>query len=405
MRKLFYLCLAIIFGFLGAVTPVILPKRLTASTQEVSIRKAKLSLTPVEWKNAIEVDGISMTIPMLDPFVLPLPKQQSDAPTPIELNAVIKNKRQTPVRLHRSYFLIPELVGSNGKILSPKLAPNRSEKTQPPNCKLLAPDVNLTVSTEARLFWQNNKLQFAGSDRFGNGWNFEDLEPGTYLMGLKYINTYGESTCLDRKNRERETIKIDELVTPFIKFHVVEPVPDDNKAIEINGIRFETVIFPQKLTIPPNRPNAKTLVKLGIKITNNQYEGDGFRFKLCCGIAPEIIDSNGKKIQNKGLSFGLKPLTESDFPLIFPEESAEFVVDGILSWRDNLLTFIGENGTRGVWIFEDLKPDTYQIRFTYRDNSKEIELFGFYESRRFTGFWTGEVVTPLVKVDLMSTAN
>ena len=410
MRKLFYLCLAIILGFLGAVSPVILPKGLTASTQEVSIRKSKLSITPVEEENTIEVDRIKMTILKVDPFVLPLPKQEPDERTQIRLSADIDNNRRRSIRLHYAYFLIPQLVGLDGKkFLSPKIASNRLGKTQPLHCMLIKPDVSSVRVTKARLFWQNNKLHFAGSDDWGNRWDFADLEPGTYQMRLKYIDPYGKTTCLDKKNRERKTTKIDSLVTPFIKLHLAEPIQNRSNAIEINGVRFETVVSPQKLTIPDNQPDARKFIRLGLRISNNTSEE--FIVNWCYGAWLEIIDSKGKRLQNEAMSFGLRQPTGSDFYLIFPEESTEFVVNGMLSWFNNSLTLSFKDKNRDLWWqFSDIKPDTYQIRFFYRNPSKEIESFDiklldFYERMQSIGLWKGEVVTPLVKVDLMSTDN
>ena len=403
MRQLFCFCLAIVLGFLGAVSPVILPTGLTSHEQRALARKTKLSITPVEQNNSIEVDGIRITIPMLEPFVLPIPKRKPDARTPIPLTVHINNGRKTPLRYSRSFVLIPELVGSNGQSLLPEFTTKVSRKTQPSSCYSIPPEGNLTVQTDAELFWRNNKLQFAKGN-YGNRWFFEDLEPGTYQLRLKYFNPDGENSCLDQETQKMEPLQVDELVTPFITLHLIEPVPLSSNAVEIDGVRFETVVSPQVLKIPDNQPDAKTLVRLGLRITNNT--SSVFRFKWCCGISPEIIDSNGEKLQDQGFFLGRKPLTESAFPLIFPGKSNEFVVDGMLWWHNNLLNLRGGDGNRGIfWRFLDIKPDTYQIRFTYNNNNKEIELPGFLESHKFTSLWTGEVVTPLVDVDVMSAAN
>lgn len=403
MRQLFYFCLAIVLGFLGVVSPVILPTGLTAREQEVLAKNAKLSFfKPLEQKNA-EVNGISITIPIIDPFVLPIPKKQPNTSTPIQLRAVIDNNRQTPVRLHQSYFLIPELVKSNGQALSPKLAPNQSGTALPPNCKSIEPGGDLFPSTEARLFWKNNQLQFAGSDYLGNRWSFGNLEPGTYQLRLKYFHPDGETSCLNRKTQKIEPLEVDELVTPFVTLHLVEHVSPASNAIEIDGVGFETVVSPRILTIPSQQSDAKIPVRFGLIITNNTSQI--FRLNWCCLLWPELRGADSKPLQGYGLRTGGLPTEDSTFPLAFPGEEVNYFLDGTLSWQHGSLVLTGPDGLGGQWRFEDLGTGNYQVRFVYIGAITEIDLSDIHEIRRLTGFWTGEVVTPLVEVDLVSIAN
>ena len=76
-----------------------------------------------------------------------------------------------------------------------------------------------------------------------------------------------------------------------------------------------------------------------------------------------------------------------------------------MSWQHGSLVLTGPDGLGGQWRFEDLGPGNYQVRFVYIGATTEIDLSDIHEIRRLTGFWAGEVVTPLVEVDLVSIAN
>ena len=77
--------------------------------------------------------------------------------------------------------------------------------------------------------------------------------------------------------------------------------PFETKFTEADGIRFETLVSEQVLTIPPKEFDAYTPVELGIRVTNLSLLPYRFIFFY---LVPEIVTVDGKQLQNGG---GINP--------------------------------------------------------------------------------------------------
>ena len=179
----------------------------------------------------------------------------------------------------------------------------------------------------------------------------------------------------------------------------------DSNAVEVDGIRFETLVSERVLTIPANQPGVETPVKLGIRITNNTPTP--LRFNFFNALSPEIVAPHGQAVGRSHASDLLLEPKESDFPLVMPKQSVTFFQDAKLSWRKggNQLTLDElalrvPDGIGGFWIFAALKPGTYQVRFRY-ESYRTTVVIPKPEIRRLDGVWTGQVVTTFMEVSLV----
>ena len=176
----------------------------------------------------------------------------------------------------------------------------------------------------------------------------------------------------------------------------------DSNVVEVDGVRFETLVPERVLPIPANRPDAKTPVKLGLRITNQTQKP--VRFTRYDTLFPELLGADGRALQLEGARNWSFPPTVSDCPLLQPGESATFFLDAKLFWQNNKLQLGGSDGFGGFWYFDDLKPGTYRIQIGYSISSMpgvsvydpEIQTF-----RRLTDLWRVPVATPLVEIHLV----
>jgi len=177
----------------------------------------------------------------------------------------------------------------------------------------------------------------------------------------------------------------------------------DSKAVEVDNIRFETLVPEPELIVPKKRRGTETPVQIGIRITNNTLTP--LRFSFYASLTPEIIGADREALQVGYYSdWSTEPL-ESDFPLVLPGEYVTFFPYAKLLWlRDQFRLLMGA-GDGGFWFFGDLKLGTYQIRFRYQEDSEwgertfdEEELI---EQRLLERVWLGQVDTSFVEFYLI----
>ncbi|MEH2420037.1 MAG: hypothetical protein V7K48_03565 [Nostoc sp.] len=138
--------------------------------------------------NGIEVQGISLQIWRTEFLVLPIPKRESNANTPVELHINISNKMLTHFCFNRSGTLIPQIIGSNGQILQMQEQKNRRQINKY-NDYLVQPGEYIFTLLYAKLSWKNKKLQFQLPDlptETGNYWTVNDIQLGTYQLRFIY---------------------------------------------------------------------------------------------------------------------------------------------------------------------------------------------------------------------------
>ncbi|MHC0063647.1 hypothetical protein ACWATR_12065 [Nostoc sp. UIC 10890] len=190
-------------------------------------------------------------------------------------------------------------------------------------------------------------------------------------------------------------------------------------AVEVNGIRFETLVpermlcLPKKnliqkllsnleflLPIPPGYFSPKYSVQIGIRITNNTLTP--IRFSFYFTLFPELVNAHGQ-IPFEGGWIRASASLESDYPLAMPGESVTYFPEikffGTWGNRFGLSVASGDSGT---WFFQPLKSDNYQFRFLYNNQNEKETMYSSTskDMSLIEGIWTGEVLTPFVELHL-----
>jgi hypothetical protein len=179
-------------------------------------------------------------------------------------------------------------------------------------------------------------------------------------------------------------------------------------AVEVDGIQFKTVVSQRVLIIPEAKRGVYNTVQLGIYITNNTQTSLYFS-SYVYSLFPELIAPDGQAMVTGMHSERFNPPIESDYVLVNPGESVTFSRDAFLFWiqnrkkkRDRTLTLNIPFPCEDIYAFRPLYPGTYQFRFQYRESSKNMEEFSqCIEPTILQNIWTGEVLTPLVEIELV----
>jgi hypothetical protein len=174
----------------------------------------------------------------------------------------------------------------------------------------------------------------------------------------------------------------------------------DSNAVEIDGIRFETVMPKRILPIPAMQPDATTPVEFGIRITNNTPTPRRFLLFL---LLPTFLGTDEQVIPPEGPAVNKTNVPqEFDFPLAMPGESLTFFLKGRFFWVNSELWFVVYVKDGGAWSFRNFKPGTNQVLFTYKNSSS---VWNIYDGRLLSAViedvWTGVVSTPLVEFCLV----
>lgn len=176
--------------------------------------------------HAVEIDGIRLEI-LVAEREWRIPKNQLNAITPVRIGFQIKNNTPYPIRFPPldPLIIFPlEIMNSEGKLLQRQGGRGMLLKSPQLACPLVQPKESLTFFLKAELFWQNNELLFGGNDGLGGGWIF-DIGPGNYQIRLRYFNKRAVLFCDEPQMEEyklTQGIWIGQMVTPFVKFRVVQ---------------------------------------------------------------------------------------------------------------------------------------------------------------------------------------
>lgn len=349
--------------------------------------------------NTFKAKGISLKILEPDIIVLPIPQNPKSVDTFGRIEIDIINNTSIPFPFIYSR-LIPELVTPNGIILKPQKPIGRQIKPGEYDGILIPPKRIFNVFLNARLFGKNKLLQlrakfFKYSEALtsaDNFWVFEALELGTYKLRCIYNSSSSSEELLDFDSTAtgdtgKKVLGIEFLTTPFVNLRLVEPVGVDQKAVEVNGIRFETVLPEQIFSIPLNQSDVEIPVRIGMQITNNA--STPFRFCSFDTLIPELAGVDGLiPPQSSGGSAGWVSPRETDFQLVIPGECMTFFANAYLECQaTGLLKLIVPGGGRACWSFNELKLGKYQIQLTYRTPTAESDVL-------FEDLWMGMVHTP-----------
>jgi hypothetical protein len=186
-------------------------------------------------------------------------------------------------------------------------------------------------------------------------------------------------------------------------------------AIEVDNVRFETVLSASAVTIPEAKRGVFTSVQLGIRITNNTQKPFYFSSNVY-SMFPEMIAPDGQVMVTGLHSERINPPIESDYMLVAPEKSVTFVCDAFLFWiqnrkkkRDRKLTFNIPFPSDDIYAFRPVYPGLYQFRFKYRNFREGMEEYNNWIEPTtlqtiLQNLWTGEVLTPLVNIQLVESS-
>jgi hypothetical protein len=406
--------------------------------------------------NAFEPNGICLSIREPGSIALPIPPKQAEANTSILIEVSVSNHTTTSFYLNPNDKLIPELVTSNGQALSAK---NIDEQESQVHLKhhssqgwgfnltfwlsyltrffrqkstqelafqnwLINPEEGAVIYPTIKLYWQDKQLNFLliktecfySFFKLEKSWLFERLEPQIYQLRFRY-----ESFRDNKPNSEPKTLQ---LTTQLVNLSLIETREMSDAALEVDGIRFETLIPESELPIPTVSEKQKVLnnlrfflrrplhsplpftkVQIGMRITNNTSEP--LRFSFYNTLIPEFLEANGQIQRGSYLSNLLKGPIESDFSLCDPFKSVTFFPQVILSWQRNgqfLIKF--STGDGGYCFFKGLNLETYQLRFSYKklgfSLSKTTQGWELIEKRFSERVWTGRADTPFIKFRLVA---
>ena len=190
-------------------------------------------------------------------------------------------------------------------------------------------------------------------------------------------------------------------------------------AVEVDSVRFETLVTEQILRLPkqnlvqkllsisefllpitPGYFSPKYPVQLGIRVTNNTLTP--FRFSFYFTLFPELVNAYGR-IPLEGGWIRASASLESDYPLAMPGESVTYFPEiNIFGTWGNRFGLSITSGDSGKWIFQPLKPGNYQFRFIYNNQNEKETTYSSVsrDMNLIEGIWTGEVLTPFVELHL-----
>ena len=410
--------------------------------------------------NAIEVSGINMEIMLPDPTALTIPENRAGITPPINLGINITNNTSMSFYFNLYETLIPEIVTSEGQALQRQLVnekpkaevqPNRYRtgwagrltefisnlnlsqecyETREINYMLVEPRESKSITIDASLAWEDNLLvlkistildQFVEPIDFQNFWLFEPLLPGNYQIRFIY-----QHKCANRVIPEIDPLEITNveeskselLITPFVNLRLVQPVEADSNAVEMDGVRFEILVPERVLSIPKNNLIHKFLylmkflspipidyssfiipVQIGIRITNNT--STPLRFSFYFTLFLEIMGVDGL------IPFGsgwIRASCLSDFDIIsvMPGEDITFFPEAeILGLWEEQFGLRTPTGNGGIWVFEPLTLETYQVRLRYSSQQAMVKIYESVETYTTLDVWSGQISTPFVDFRLV----
>ncbi|MEH2253849.1 hypothetical protein [Nostoc sp.] len=396
------------------------------------------------YSNIFQVDGIHLRIFEPNFIVLPIPENRSDSSISVEIVEIkvyLINNTPNPCHLNPNQSLIPDLLTSNGQVLQGQITLDEPvdelQRNIPPQSgfgiwlrpfvsnlaqwlkrsetrvfdpRLINSGLRIPFTLALRLIWQNNHLQLQVINspnslsrifRFlDKSWFFNILQPGSYQLRFIWGN-YGERES-SSDPQTRETVSAVQLATQFVNLRLVEPVGANNSATQVDGIRFETLIPERLLTLPEKKRGVKTLMQLGIGITNNT--STLVRFSFFATLIPQLVEANGQLCLRSYFRRVTKRRLAYNFPLVMPGEHMSLFPYASLSWyKHDQFALTIDAGDGGYWRFEALKTATYQIHFIYNNKNATEEIYNreSMNTNLVEAIWMGMVSTPTVEFRLI----
>ncbi|MBE8990152.1 hypothetical protein [Nostoc sp. LEGE 12450] len=394
--------------------------------------------------NIFQAEGINLVIWTPNLIVLPIPdnKSNSNFNTFVEFSVYLINNTSNPLRLNTNETLIPEFLASDGQVVRGEVAQdepvNTEQRNIPPQLefqfklnqllsnlarwffprktrefdpRLIDSGQGRLATVTLKLLWQNNLLQlqvinssstvkifFSLLDKC---WIFDAFQIGDYQLQFIWGIPFEESEFAS-DSETTKGIGAEQLATKILNLRVIEPVGANNGAIEVDGIRIETLMPEQVLTLPKKKRGVKTRVQLGICITNNT--STPVRLSFFTTLIPQLVSGDGQVCLRGYFRRGTKRPLASDFPLVMPGENINLFPYADLSWyKGDKFTLIIEAGDGGYWNFDDIKAGVYQIHLMYnnKEATKEIYDRESINTNLVENIWMGMVSTPKVEFRLI----
>ncbi|GGA25972.1 hypothetical protein [Okeania sp. KiyG1] len=378
--------------------------------------------------NNDEANSIRLEIWEPSLIVLPIPERTPLANISFRLRLKLTNQTGKPWKINPDPIITPELMSSDGKVLERKLTTQNREIYAEDNIPYrrdnlvnkvvdfvsnlidylarrgiswLSPKTATCIPITARISWEKDLLQLHLST---NNSFFDALKPENYQLRFMYESsnqTKLKPVKFPFQTINKKPIKGERLTTSFVNLRFVELTKPNNRAIEVDGIRFETTLPETVLSLPEKKSGVETSVKIGIRITNNS--NTDFYFNFYSTLIPELITPNGQIVEKHYTSNFLKRILVSDLLLAVPGKSITFFPDAKLSWKNDdqfRLKIVAGDG--GYWIFDNLKAGRYLLQLIYKNKSAQTTVYDRTTNKgiSFKKLWRGMVLVPPVELDL-----
>ena len=386
------------------------------------------------FSNSIDgANGIFLEIWEPDLIVLPIPERTPLANISFRLWLKLTNQTLKPWKIHPDQIILPELIASDGKLLERELTTdNQKNEANIPyqgdnlvnkvvyfisnliddiakrGISWVSPKTAIFISIAAKICWERDLLQLQLlTNRYQvlNSSFFDTLKLGNYQLRFIYESSgnqtkyHPEKETLQGKNAK--PLKGDRLTTSLINLRLVELPKQNDQAIEVDGIRFETTLPKTVLSLPEKKDGVETSVQIGIRIINNS--NTDFYFNFYSTLIPELITPNGQIVEKHYTSNFLKTRLLSDVLLAVPEKGVTFFPNAKLLWKnDDQFRLKIAAGDGGYWIFDNLKAGRYLLRLIYSNKDLEIAVYDLITKKRIfiKKLWRGMVLVPLVELYL-----
>ncbi|MCU0543711.1 MAG: hypothetical protein MUE44_16275 [Oscillatoriaceae cyanobacterium Prado104] len=410
--------------------------------------------------NNIEFDRLHIEIALPEPTVLAIPENKPNANAPVYMRVGIADNSLAMNTFNFYENWLPEIIAPDGEVLQPHLTVDDRVSIAAPDVtvwrlrleqflsifvrliQLILPSVPVTDEwffkywkryhslslsqtkfntgiLEAQLFWHNNLLRLNfpitfSWNRFNQFWSFDLRTQGIYQLRLIFLNNSEnehepESELMESQVMQPEN-RANQLATPLVNLHLVEPLKSNRNAVELDGIQFETIVPDRVAIVRYDKSDVEkyNYVELGMKITNgtpNPLYFNGFTTLI-----PEMLEPDGQIIEWGRASNWIRGPSAEDFLLAQPGESVTFFPITVLFWLKGYGScFSIAYGDGSIWGSEMLKPGKYQFRFSYQKilhpRGEIIYRRGKSEQLSLEGIWYGRVDSPFVELNIVDSAQ
>lgn len=181
---------------------------------------------------------------------------------------------------------------------------------------------------------------------------------------------------------------------------------NNNNAVEVDCIRFETFMSNRMLTVPTKKTSQDDYasVQLGFFITNNTSTPYYFIFFQ---FVPEIITSEGQNINPGYQADGVGVRDASDLYLTMPGKSVTCSQTAQCYWErrhpkkrkhDRNLRLFMPFTNREHWKFHLPSTGNYSIRFKYEVTNEEVNCYDeLIDKQCLKMVWMGQLFTPFIE--------